>query len=63
MLREYRKQDLIEAVIELLRLFVVLKEKGCNSASLKILIVISSAADALESFKKGENTLNSKLDP
>jgi len=56
MLREYRKQDLVKAVIELLRLFNILKEEGCNSASLKILLVISSAADA---FKKGKNTLNS----
>ncbi|MGB5911756.1 MAG: hypothetical protein WBH31_11230 [Promethearchaeia archaeon] len=63
MLREYRKEDLVEAVIELLRLFVVLKEKGCNSASLKILLVISSAAGALENLKKGKNTSNSKLDP
>jgi hypothetical protein len=51
MLREYRKQDLVEAVIELLRLFAILKEEGCTSASLKILLVIISAADA---FKKGK---------
>lgn len=59
MLQEYHgKQDLVEAVIELLRLFSILKEKGCNSASLKILLVISSAADALEDFKKGKDILN-----
>jgi len=59
MLKHYHgKQNLVEAVIELLRLFSILKEKGCNSASLKILLVISSAADALENFEKGKNTLN-----
>ncbi|MFX0033153.1 MAG: hypothetical protein ACFE8E_02675 [Candidatus Hodarchaeota archaeon] len=58
MLKEYhRKQDLIEAVMELLRLFAVLNEQGCKSASLKILIVVSSAADALKEFEKEENTL------
>jgi hypothetical protein len=59
MLKDYHgKRDLVEAVIELLRLFSILKEEGCNSASLKILLVISSAADALENFEKGKNTLN-----
>jgi len=53
MLRAYKnKKDLIDAVVELLRLLAVLDEKGCKSASLKILIVISSAADALENFEK-----------
>ena len=56
MLSEYfGKPSLVEAVLELLRLSVVLSEKGCKSASLKILIVVSTAADALENLNKGKN--------
>ena len=57
MLKEYfGKQELVQAVLELLRLSTVLNEKGCKSASLKILIVVASAADALESLNKGKKT-------
>ncbi|MFX0033152.1 MAG: hypothetical protein ACFE8E_02680 [Candidatus Hodarchaeota archaeon] len=57
MLSEYfGKKELVEAVLELLRLSTVLNEKGCKSASLKILIVVSSAADALESLNREKQT-------
>jgi hypothetical protein len=57
LLSEYfGKPDLVEAVMELLRLSVVLNEKGCKSASVKILIVVSTAADALENSNKEKST-------
>lgn len=61
MLKEYYgKQGLFEAILELIRLSVVLNEKGCKSASLKILLVATSAADALENLKKGKDTQKSQ---
>ena len=57
MLKEYfGKQELVQAVLELLRLATVLNENGCKSAALKILIVVCSAADALENLNKGKET-------
>lgn len=50
------EQELVKAVVELLRLSVVLDKQGCKSASVKILIVVSSAADALEKFKKEKDS-------
>ena len=53
MLREYYgKQDLIQAIIELLNLAVLLDTQGCHSASLKMIIVATSATDALEDLNK-----------
>lgn len=52
MLQEYYgKEGLLEAILELIRLSVVLDEKGCKSAAIKILIVATSAADELEKLK------------
>jgi hypothetical protein len=63
MLSEYfGDQDLIEAVIELLRLAFLLDQKGCKRASKQILIVASSAADALLELKKENNPLKDKND-
>lgn len=45
-------QGLVEAVLELLRLAVVLDEKGCKRASVQILVVASTAADALLELNK-----------
>lgn len=53
MLREYYgKQDLIQAIIELLNLAVLLDKQGCRSASLKMIIVATSATDALEDLNR-----------
>ena len=55
MLKEYYgKQGLPDAILELIRLSVVLDEKGCKSAAMKILIVAASAADELEKLKNEE---------
>jgi hypothetical protein len=52
MLKEYYgKQGLPDAILELIRLSVVLDEKGCKSAAMKILLVATSAADELEKLK------------
>jgi len=54
MLKErFGKPDLLKAVVDLINLAHLLEEKGCNSASMKLVIVASTAADALqEQFKK-----------
>ena len=44
----FGKPDLINAVLDLLNLAVILDEKGCHSAALKIIIAASSAADNLK---------------
>lgn len=49
-------QGLVEAVLELLRLAVVLDEKGCKRASIQILVVTTSATDALEDLEKKKIT-------
>lgn len=59
MLREYfGKQDLVQAVEELITLACFLDvEKGCHSASKQIIKVVNSATDALEALvKEKENT-------
>jgi len=48
----YGKQDLIQAITELLNLAVLLDKQGCHSASIKMLIVATSATDALEDLNK-----------
>lgn len=53
LLREYYgTQDLIEAVMQLLRLAVILIDQGSNSASIKIIKVATSATKALEALYK-----------
>lgn len=53
LLREYYgKQDLIQAIMELLKLAVLLHKQGCHSASVKMIIVATSATDALEDLNK-----------
>jgi len=48
LLREYfGKQDLIQAVLELIKLAYFLDKKGCHSASKKIIKVVESADEAL----------------
>ena len=60
MLKEYYgKQGLPEAILELIRLSVMLDEKGCKSAAMKILVVATSAADALTNLKN--ETINKRL--
>lgn len=60
MLREYYgKQDLIQAIIELLNLAVLLDKQGCHSASVKMIIVATSATDALEDLNK-KNKISGK---
>jgi len=49
LLRErFGKPDLINAVLDLLNLAVILDEKGCHSAALKIVIATSITADNLK---------------
>ena len=49
----FGKPDLLKAVVDLINLARVLEEKGCNSASMKLIIVASTAAEALQKkFKK-----------
>jgi hypothetical protein len=47
----YGKQGLPDAILELIRLSVELGENGCKSASMKILLVVTSAEDALRKLK------------
>ena len=52
MLKEYYgKQGLPDAIIDLIRLSVELDKMGCKSASMKILLVATSAEDALRILK------------
>ena len=49
LLRErFGKPDLLKAVVDLINLAGVLEQQGCRSASLKLMIVVSIAADALK---------------
>jgi hypothetical protein len=48
----YGRQDLIEAVVQLLHLAVLLDEQGCKKASLKMIIVATSATEAVEALSK-----------
>ncbi|TFF90103.1 MAG: hypothetical protein EU548_04695 [Promethearchaeota archaeon] len=54
MLKErFGKPDLLKAVVDLVNLAHELKKKGCDSASMKLVIVASTAADALQDqYKK-----------
>ncbi|MFX1438118.1 MAG: hypothetical protein ACFFAA_13135 [Promethearchaeota archaeon] len=49
MLRElFGKPDLLKAVVDLINLAGVLEQRGCHSASMKLIMVVSVAADALK---------------
>jgi len=60
LLREYfGKQDLVQAVLELIKLAFFLDKKGCHSASDKMIKVVDSATEALNTLKnKEKNTSN-----
>lgn len=56
LLRErYGKPDLKKAVVDLINLAAVLEESGSKKASLKLIIAVSSAADALKD-QMGKNS-------
>ena len=46
--QRFGKPDLLQAVIDLINLAALLDEQGCHSASMKLIIVVSTAADALK---------------
>ena len=48
----FGKRDLLKAVVDLIILASILKEEGCDSASRKLIIVASTAVDALQKQKK-----------
>ena len=53
MLKQYfGKQELFKAVINLINLAGVLDEQGSHSASMKLMIVVSTAADALKALSE-----------
>ncbi|MFX1313182.1 MAG: hypothetical protein ACFFHD_11305 [Promethearchaeota archaeon] len=49
--QHFGKPDLLKAVIDLINLAGILDEKGCHSASMKLIIVVSTAADALKEWQ------------
>lgn len=46
--QRFGKPDLLQAVIDLINLAALLDEQGCHSASMKLIIVVSTAADTLK---------------
>ena len=53
LLRErFGKPDLLNAVVDLINLAGVLEKQGCRSASLKLMIVVSIAAEALKDLNR-----------
>ena len=48
----YGKPELIDAVVQLLQLAVLLGEQGCNSAAIKIIMVATSATEAIGALSK-----------
>jgi len=46
--KHFGKPDLLKAVVDLINLAGVLEKKGCHSASMKIIQVVSIAADDLK---------------
>ena len=53
MLKEhFDKPDLLKAAVDLINLASILKAEGCNSTSRKLIIVASTATDALQEQKK-----------
>ena len=52
LLREYfEKQELVQAVQDLIKLAFFLDKKGCHAASKKIIKVVESATEALNALK------------
>jgi len=51
MLKQYfGKPELFNAVVDLINLAGLLDEQGSHSASMKLMVVVSTAADALEAL-------------
>lgn len=50
--QHFGKPDLLKAVVDLINLAGVLEEQGCHSASMKLIKVVSIAADALKEWHK-----------
>jgi hypothetical protein len=50
----FDKSDLLKAVIKLISLADILEKKGCHTASMKLIIVASTAADALQKHKNND---------
>jgi len=48
----FGKPDLLKAVVDLINLARVLEQQGCHSASMKLMIVVSIAADALKDLNR-----------
>ena len=51
----FGKPDLLKAVVDLINLAGVLDDQGSHSASMKLMIVVSIAADALKEANKSED--------
>jgi hypothetical protein len=55
MLKErFGKPDLLKAVVDLINLAGILEKEGCHSASMKLILVASTAADALKDRNKNK---------
>ena len=48
----FDKSDLLNAVVGLINLASILEEKGCQKASIRLMIVVATAAEPLEELKK-----------
>ncbi|MFX0019837.1 MAG: hypothetical protein ACFFAF_14040 [Candidatus Hermodarchaeota archaeon] len=48
----FGKPDLLKAVVDLINLAEVLEQQGCHSASMRLMIVVSIAADALKDLNR-----------
>ena len=60
-LKEYfGKQDLVQAVQELIKLAFFLDKKGCHSASEKMIKVVASATEALNALKNKEKNISNE---
>lgn len=51
----FDKPDLLKAVVDLINLAGILEKKGCHTASMKLIILASTAADALQKQKCNDN--------
>ena len=51
----FGKPDLLKAVVDLINLAGVLDDQGSHSASMKLMVVVSIAAEALKEARKQEN--------
>ena len=48
----FGKKELLKAVIDLINLARVLDEQGSHSASMKLMVVVSTAGDALKALEE-----------